>query len=412
MVYSHPKEKQVEALMLEQVQKTVRILPFALLFSACTWMHGQQPAPAKPAAPATLPAKAQAPPAAKQPAPAVTPAPAPATAQPAAQESLKTPPAELLWSVEPAKDALPVLPTESGFASLRSAVIVADRVDLVFEVSSEISRGGRPVNTYRLLSLDRTTGEVKGQKEIQGQTLPSILAADDDHLLLVNPSVTRLNPDLTESGEKFEEKSHGQSAFISPDGSVLAHWSGKNTELLDAHTLRFTGVQIKGPEPISVSKRAILTTDSFWSNQFPKDLSFITLIDQRSPHLLYRGPCGGRPAFLSETKILSTGCGKAAVLDIYGKILKDIPLAAAFGWFAGVSRDGSRFAISSSDYPITDPSYAATEVFTIYDAETYAPVATVAPQTLPDARSWSAFSMDGHAFLSGSAKKLNLYKIP
>jgi len=382
MVYSHPKEIQAEASMLKQVQKTVGNLPLTLLFIACICAQGQHPAP--PTAPL----------------------------QPAVPDQPKTLPAELMWSVEPAKDAMPILPAESEYASQRSAVVVGDRVDLVFEVSSEISRGGRPVNTYRLLSLDRTTGEVQGQKQIQGQTLPSILATDDDHLLLVHPSVTRLNPDLTESGEKFEEAGHGQSAFISPDGSVLAHWTGKSTELLDAHTLRFTGIQIKGSEPISVSKRTILTNDTFWSNQFPKDLSFITLIDQRSPHLLYRGPCGGRPAFLSETKILSTGCGKATVLDLSGRILKDLPLGAAFGWFAGVSRDGSRFAISSSDYPISDPSYAATEVFTIYDAETYAPVATVAPQTLPEARSWSGFSMDGHMFLSGSAKKLNLYKIP
>ena len=398
--------------MRKQQQNTVGALGSFMLLATSVCAQGQQPAPAKPVAPAQPAAKAPAP--VKQSAPTI--APAPTAPQPVIPPQpavvVPVPPAELLWSVVLEKDPPAGLLTDSEFASQRSAVLTTNRVIAIFEVSSEVSHGGRPVSTYRLMTLDRATGEVKGQKDLQGQHLPSIFAADDDHVLLAQASVTRLNPDLSESGEKFAGTGHGDTAFLSPDGSIFAQASGTRTEFLDAHTLHFTGVHIKGPLPTAVSKRALVTNDSFWSHQFPQDTSFVALIDEHSPHLIYRGNCAGRPVFLSETKILSVGCAKATVFDSLGKVLKEFPLGLSFGWFAGVSRDGSRFALDSSDYPLTDPSFAATQLFTIYNADTYEAVALVKPETLPEARSWSAFSQDGHLFLTGNAKKLNLYKIP
>jgi hypothetical protein len=337
-------------------------------------------------------------------------------APPAALARATAPQAERIWSVGLDQDAPPVLLTEAAFAGTRSAVIVADRVVALIKTGFEVSHGGRPVSTYRLVSLELKTGAVKGQKEIQGQSFPYLLATAGDHLILGHTSLTGLNPDLSASGEEYKETGQGRTLWISPDGSELAHWADGKTELLDARTLSATGVRIaaegRWPEPAAVSKDAILSSDARWVSQFPQELTFVALIDGIGAHLLYHGPCGGRPAFLSAQKILFIGCGKVTVIDATGKLLKELPLGASYGGFAGVSRDGSRFAIVSTDYSAGDPSWQPDELFTIYNSETYAAVAVAAPETASQARSWSAFSSDGKLFVSGDAKKLSLYKIP
>ncbi|MGD0801984.1 MAG: hypothetical protein ABR906_11770 [Terracidiphilus sp.] len=391
---------------MHAVGKATVVVLLALLFFGLLEAAGQQ-------APAPIPA--QPPTASKQTAPTQA---SKQPAQPVAQVHLagEVPPndqrATLLWSVTLAADAPAVLPTEAEFAGTRSAVIAGDRVVALFQTDSELSHGGRPIHTFRLLSLDLKTGEVKGQKDIQGQKCPYLFASSDDHLILGHTSLTCYNPDLTESGEKFVETGHGRTMLISPDGSVLAHETGAVTELLDAHTLSPTGVRIAEPEAAAVSLHAVLSADARWASQFPRDLTFVTLIDVLMPHLVYRGPCGGQPAFLAEDKILFIGCGKVTVIDSSGKLLKEFPLPAAKGSFAGVSRNGSRFAIVSSDYSIGDPSYKPDELFTIYNSENFESVATVALEKQDEARSWSAFSADGSFFLCGSPRKLNLYRIP
>ncbi|MGC9157649.1 MAG: hypothetical protein ACP5FH_01570 [Terracidiphilus sp.] len=335
---------------------------------------------------------------------------------PLALKRATAPQAARLWSVALAPDALPVLPEEAALEATRSAVIVADRAVALFQTGFEVSVGGRPLSTYQLVSLDLKSGAVKDQEEIQGQSFPDLFATADDHLILGHTSLVRLNPDLTASGEKFKQDGAGETLAISPDGSRMAHWSGGETELLDARTLALSGVRLGGgdkwPPPAAAGKSAVLSSDARWMSRFPRDLSFVTLIDAAGPHLLYRGSCGGRPAFLSEGKILFVACRRVTVIDSAGKVLKEFPLGAAYGGFAGVSRDGSRFAIVSTNYSVGDPSYQPDELLTIYNSATYEPVAVVAPQTSSQARSWSAFSPDGKLFLAGDAKMLSLYAIP
>ncbi len=380
-----------------------------VLLAACCVPALPQASPAQKPAPAGQPFHAQ------QAAAKPTAEPA-SVAPPAALARATAPEAERLWTVALDPDAPPVLPTEAAFAGTRSAVLVGDRAVALFKTGFDVSDGGRPLSTYRLVSLDLKTGAVKDQKEIQGQSFPDLFAAADDHLILGHTSLARLNPDLTASGEEYKETGQGRTLSISPDGSEMAHWDGGKTELLDARTLSLTGVRIgmegKWPEPAAVSKSAVLSADARWVSQFPRDLTFVARIDAVGPHLLYRGPCGGQPAFLADGKIVFIGCRKVTVIDTAGKVLKELPLGAAYGDFAGVSRDGSRFAIVSTNYSAGDPSYQPDELFTIYNSETYEAVAVVAPETSSEARSWSAFSPDGKMFLSGGAKKLSLYKIP
>jgi hypothetical protein len=308
----------------------------------------------------------------------------------------------------------PLLPGSEAL-SLHSAVLAGDRVVVVYEAEPLTSRGGRPFTTWRLATLERGTGKVLAQRDLQDQARPLLFATDDEHLLLQQSGVVRLNPDLTESGEKFVPagRSEGRRGlYLSADGGTLGLWTNGSTGFLDAHTLRPLGVRIRGPEPSAVGRRSLLADDPAWAAEFPGAAGFIVLKDALAPRLLYRGPCAGHPVFLGEDRILTVACGKVSILDLSGKLLKELPLGAAYGAFAGASIDGSRFAIESSDYPSTDPAWEASELFTLWDAATLAPVATVRPEALPDARSWAAFSQDGKSFLTGGPKKVSLYRTP
>jgi len=400
---------------------------------APTAQPAQKPTAAAKQTPASAPVSATAPaPAASKPAAAAAQSAAPASAaKPAAPLPAGPPPpapipsplppqpnipaAQLLWSTVLDNNApTPLLP-DSEAIRLRSAAIAGDRAVAVFAAHPESSYGGRPLTTYRLASVDLATGKVLAQQDLPAPSRPALLAADDAHLLLVQAGVTRLNPDLTESGEKFADPSKTaarRAVLLSPDGATMAYSWDATTLFVDAHTLQPGNLRIKSPMPAAASKRGLLSIAPVWSTQFPKDLSFITLYDGRTARLLYRGPCAGHPAFISDERILTVACSKVTILDLAGNLVKELPLGAAFGAFAGVSRDGSRFAIESSDYSVTDSSYNATELFTIYDAASLQPLATVTPDSLPDARSWSAFAQDGKSFLAGGPRKISLYRIP
>ncbi len=374
-----------------------------------------KPVSAPPLAAAANPASAAAAPTPAAGAPAAT-APAPAAPAPSipviTSAAPVIPQAELVWSAVLDADAPDPPMTGSELANLNSVAIAGDRVVALFEARPELSRGAHPLRRFRLLSLDLNTDEAKGQRFVNGQSTPYLFATDDEHLLVDGDSLSRLNPDLTDGGAQFAATENEQVVSISPEGSTMALWTQTGAELLNADTLTLTGAHFTGPAPTANGKDFVLTDDQHWISEFPGDLSFVTLIDASGPHLLYRGSCGGRPEFLSADKILLIECSKATILDRSGAVLKELPLTAPFNRFAGVSRDGSRFAIESSDYPIGDPSYNASQLFTIYNAQSYAPVALVTPDTLPDALSWSAFSKDGSQFVCGSARKLTLYRIP
>jgi len=353
------------------------------------------------------PAQATAPPP-----PTLPPTPPPVPPQPPFPN---IPEARKLWSAEPAKES-PMLPrSESDALRLTSAAIVGDRADVVFESERMSSIGGRPVRKFRMLSMDLKTGKEKGKRDLTGSARPTFLATDDAHLILWQGTATRLNPDLSESGEHFGDStqtSGRRELLISPDGGTLAWARNGTTQFLDAHTLQPSRIHVQSPEPGTVGKRFLLSTALQRGNQFPGETTFITLYGGYSPLVIYHGSCAGHPVFLDEQRFLTVACNKVTIYDLSGRVLKELPTGAAYGAFAGVSRDGTRFAIESSDYPVNDPSWSASEMFTIYDAQSFAPVATVVPDSLPSARSWAAFAQDGKSFLVGSPRKASLYQIP
>jgi hypothetical protein len=97
--------------------------------------------------------------------------------------------------------------------------------------------------------------------DITDYRMPDLYATDDDHVIMGEFSLTRLNSDLTSTSEVFTEKGHGRTIQISPDGSILAHETTPWTELLDSHNFLPTGIRLAESVPTAVSTDAVLTDD-------------------------------------------------------------------------------------------------------------------------------------------------------
>jgi len=324
----------------------------------------------------------------------------------------KIPEAQQVWSVVLAQNTSGLPNTSSSFAGTRRAVIVGDRVVVIVDVGPLKIEGARTKSTDRLFSLELATGNVKDSRDVEDFRTPDLYATDDDHVIMGEFSLVRLASDLKPTGEQFDEKGHGRTINISPDGSTLAHELSPGTELLNSHTLLTTGVQLGIGVPTAVGTSAYVTDNVHWIGDYPHDKTFVTLVDVSGQHLLYHGACSGRPSFLSDTKVVVTGCGKVTVISTSGNGIKEALLRDKDAAFAGVSRDGRRVALRSVERSFGDPWSVRSEWFTIYDTETLQPVALVKSRRTPDEASWSAFSKDGKMFVSGSPQMLTLYKIP
>ena len=323
----------------------------------------------------------------------------------------KQPPnAHKLWSTLLQKGTWQAMNTGSSFAATRQLVVSGERVLAIFDVGFAAYEGKQPMSKYRLVSLDVKTGEIKNTQEFVGRwgAMPYLFATNDGHVILENGSLRSLNFDLTDAGPQFTAD-RGLGLQISPDGSTLAWETLPGTTLLDSRTLTPTGKPLVASAPVSISAAAELTDNTSWS-KYPKDRSFVTLTDEHGERLLFHGECGAQPRFLNNETVMLVGCGKMWTLNLQGTILNE---AAVDGGpqFAGVSRDGQRFALEFSDEK-GDPSILLYEYFLVFDVATLRPVAMVRISEMPERQSWSSFSSDGRYFAAGNPNALSLYQLP
>jgi hypothetical protein len=119
------------------------------------------------------------------------------------------------------------------------------------------------------------------------------------------------------------------------------------------------------------------------------------------------------------TRLLSTGSSHGTgaeqmfmrLLDTEGHLIALQKLDCCYARFAGVSQDGRRFAIHFSDEK-GDPAQLLYEQFVVYEANSLMPIAMVAPETLAERQSWSAFSPDGRYFVCGNPDAVSVYQLP
>jgi len=304
--------------------------------------------------------------------------------------------------------------TGSIFSATRSIAFVGDRIILASRTGSRTVPGKQvPQSVYQLISLDVATGTIKDSRELLAFASVQVFGTNDAHVIVIGRETMRLTPDL-KNDELFDDSATKSKSArvenISPDGSALGYETMPGFSLLDTRTLKITQITTVPSVSSSVNSKGFLTDNVHWTGQFPKDLGFVTYTDANGPHLLYHGPCGGRPEFLTDTLILEPGCKTGPIiLDTSGQVIKTIEVNGNFS-FAGVSQNGKRFALQLSESH-SDGSLKK-ERFVIYSVETWEALAEVSPDQVAEGQSWTAFSPDGSMFVVGSPLKLGLYRLP
>jgi hypothetical protein len=316
-----------------------------------------------------------------------------------------------LWSVMLQKGTWQAMNTGSDFAAMRQVVIAGDRVIAVFDAGGAGYQGKEPMSSYRVLSLDLGTGKVENQMAFTGRwgNMPLLFLTSDSHIIFDNNSdLSVLNPNLTATGVTFSPD-RGRVVEISADGTTLAWETNPGITLLDARTLKSAGT-LPASAPTSISREAALNDNISMPRRFPNQ-QLIVMTDARGSGVIYHGSCASRPEFLAADRVLLDGCGRIRILDGSGSTVAERPDEEGAYGFAGVSQNGSRFALEARDER-GDPSELIYERFYIYDSKTAVALATIPVTDLPERQSWTAFSADGHLFAVGNPNRLTLYDVP
>jgi hypothetical protein len=270
-----------------------------------------------------------------------------------------------------------------------------------------------PQSVYQLLSLDAATGSIKDSRELVGSGSVQVYASNDSHVIVIGRETMRLTPDLKNDKTFDEHEAKSKSARlenISPDGSTLGYETMPGFSLLDTRTFKSTEITKSPSVSSSLNSKGFLTDNIQWIGQFPKDRGFVTYTDAAGQHLLYHGPCGGRPQFLTENFIFEPGCKDGPILlDTNGQLVKTLNVKGSFS-YAGVSQNGKRFALQIGDF--SSDGFLKKEKFVVYSVGTWEPLAELSPEKTAEGQSWTAFSPDGSMFVVGSPLKLALYRLP
>lgn len=334
------------------------------------------------------------------------------------------PSARKMWSVGVSVGTGQPGGTQIQINSGNFLAFAADRV-IVVDATTKGQPGGESMSGYRLLSLDRNTGTVRNQMDIQGKwgDVPSVFGTNNGQVALVIGELTSLlNPDLSATGIMHKSDATGMwrkytgiASDVSPDGTTLGLTAREGTTFLGTDKLEPT---LKIPKAsasaliTSISAHAALDVDVVQNHQVNGRIaSAVNLVNKYGVRELFRGDCLPPGHFLTDDRLLIAGCGKIRILDTRGEIIKQTSNAGTGGLFAGVSQAGSRFALEYHKEG-GDPAVLLYEQFIIYDAATAAPVARISVDDFQERQSWSAFSQDGRFFGLGSANELTLYQVP
>ncbi len=111
--------------------------------------------------------------------------------------------ARKVWSVVLQRQTWQAMNTGSEYAATRQVVFAGDRIVVVFDAGSASYEGNTPMSHYRVISLDRETGQTKNEQDFIGRwgSMPYLYATADERIDVQSNPPRRLNPDLTPANE-------------------------------------------------------------------------------------------------------------------------------------------------------------------------------------------------------------------
>ena len=293
------------------------------------------------------------------------------------------------------------MPSDSNTFAATRLMVFPDAGDLVIASPGE------------LRTLDARTGEVIANWQFEGQN-PYIFATSSGKVVLsAGGELQLLSAHLLPLGISFP-LAGGEANRASPTGARMAWQRFSNgppkTIFLNTDSLV--------PEETFASCHVEAMTDHLVAES-------VILVNERSTpainvcqpgaaeRILYRGENQAYYSFYLNNEVMLMIRGdRLQLTDSQGKLLGEDEWPGEELGFAGVSRDGSRFAIATARWGIGDPAYINRESIVIYDTSTIRPVLEIHSEHVPYLQSLSAFSPDGKAFAVASDSSVSYFPIP
>jgi len=265
----------------------------------------------------------------------------------------------------------------------------------------------------KLNALDTQTGQFVAKADIEGRQ-PFIFASSHGNVVVSAGGRLQLfSAQLRPLNISFEVTG-GEANHVSPSGARIG-WqrfskSPPKTVFLDTESLKpketFDSCNIEAMSDHAVAESVILMKE----NRTPA----INVCEPgNSVYAFYRGPFQPFYYFYLNNEVMLILSGPhLKVVNRQGAVLGEDDWPGGDVNFAGVSRDGSRFAIATERWGFGDPSSINKESFVVYETSSVRPIGKVQSPYPPYLQSPSALSPDGKAFAIWTGSEIRYYRLP
>lgn len=265
----------------------------------------------------------------------------------------------------------------------------------------------------KLNLLDAQTGQFVAEADLEGFQ-PYIFASSNGNVVvsaggrlhLFSAQLKPLNISFDLTG--------GEANRVSPSGARIG-WQRfskdpPKTIFLDTESLKpretFASCNIEAMSDQAVAESVVLVNE----NSTPA----INVCEPgNSTYVFYRGPF--QPFFyfyLNNEVMLILSGSHLKLVNQQGAVLGEDDWPGEDVNFAGVSRDGSRFAIATERWGFGDPPFINKEAFVVYETSSVRPIGTILSPYPPSLQSPSALSPDGKAFAIWTGSEIRYFAFP
>ena len=297
-------------------------------------------------------------------------------------------------------DQLKAQPDVNTFAATR-VMVFPDDSRLVLE------SGGK------LNALDTQTGQLVATADLAGFQ-PYIFASSNGNVVLSAGGRLQLfSAQLKPLNISFD-LTGGEANRASPSGARIG-WQRfskdpSKTVFLDTESLKpketFASCNIEAMSDQAVADSVVLVSEH--------STPAINVCEPgNSTYVFYRGQFQPFSYFYLNNEVMLILSGShLKVVNQQGAVLGEDDWPGEDVNFAGVSRDGSRFAIATERWGFGDPPFINKEAFIVYETSRVRPIVKIQSPYPPSLQSPSALSPDGKAFAVWTGSEVRYFHLP
>jgi hypothetical protein len=265
----------------------------------------------------------------------------------------------------------------------------------------------------KLNALDAQTGQLVAKAGSEGFQ-PYIFASSNGNVVVSAGGRLQLFSSQLKPLNISFDLTGGEANRASPSGARIG-WQrfskdAPKTVFLDTESLKpketFASCNIEAMSDQAVADSVVLVNE----NSTPA----INVCEPgNSTYVFYRGPF--QPFFYfylkNEVMLILSG-SHLKVINQQGTVLGEDDWPGEDVNFAGVSRDGSRFAIATERWGFGDPPFINKEAFVVYETSSVRPIGKIQSPYPPSLQSPSALSPDGKAFAIWNGSEVSYFRLP